>query len=275
MKNTIQLLNKYTGSPAAIEKELILADILNCKRKDLFVKNIEITEDIESSYDVSIKRLLKRVPLQHITRSARFMERDFFVNEDVLIPRPETELLVTEILTIHGSRFTANILDLCTGSGNIAVSLALALPDISISATDISDKAINIARRNAVTHHVEEKIKFYVGDLFKALSFDKNNKFDIIVCNPPYIKSSELDFLQEEVRQEPKPALDGGEDGLMFYRYLAQNSRRYLGEKGSLVLEIGKDQLLYIEDIFKQWSYKIKRTKKDFQGIERVVWIGL
>lgn len=239
-------------------------------------------------------------PIQYITGNADFMGLDFVVNKDVFIPRPETEGLVDEVLhyTLHITHYTLQgirILDLCTGSGNIAVSLALELPGAEIIATDISGAALKIARENSILHGVEKTLTFYKGDLFKALPrskhhdsrtegkslerglpIEKNLKFDIIVCNPPYVRRHDIDFLQKEVRQEPCIALDGGSDGLDFYRRITYEAADYLKPGGSLFLEIGFGQSQDIVDIFSaSQSLRIHEIKKDFAGIDRVLWISL
>ena len=217
-----------------------------------------------------------REPIQYIEGRANFMGLDFIVNKDVFIPRPETELLVSEVLspfTIHPS---PKILDLCTGCGNIAVSLARSLPDVEIVATDISQASLEVAKENAMRHGVEKNITFYKGDFFNFLPLEKREKFDIIVCNPPYVKKADFEWLQEEVRCEPRRALYGGEDGLDFYRRIENEAPEYLREKGSVFLEIGFGQRDSIVDIFESKGiYRIHRVKKDFNGIDRIVWISL
>lgn len=213
-------------------------------------------------------------PLQYIAGREQFMGLDFIVNKDVLIPRPETEILVNEVFRHAGHGI--KILDLCTGSGNIAISLAKMIEGAQIIATDISVSALDTARKNASIHGVDKQIEFYQGDLFQALPVDKRYKFDIIVCNPPYVKRADIDFLQEEVRCEPHHALDGGIDGLDFYRRLAEAAQDFLAPGGSLFLEMGFDQAQDVANIFNsKRAFKIKKIKEDLAGIDRVVWISL
>ena len=213
-------------------------------------------------------------PLQYIAGRETFMGLDFIVNKDVLIPRPETEILVNEVFRHAGHGI--KILDLCTGSGNIAISLAKMIEGAQIIATDISVSALDTARKNASIHGVDKQIEFYQGDLFQALPVDKRYKFDIIVCNPPYVKRADIDFLQEEVRCEPHHALDGGIDGLDFYRRLAEAAQDFLAPGGSLFLEMGFDQAQDVANIFNsKRAFKIKKIKEDLAGIDRVVWISL
>ncbi len=217
-------------------------------------------------------------PVQYIEGKAGFRGLDFVVNKDVLIPRPETERLVDEALSVFSRQLSARlkILDLCTGSGNIAVSLARELQAAEIVATDISAPALKVAQENAVLHGVGEKIAFYNGDLFKALPVEKNLKFDIIVCNPPYVKKGDFDFLQKEVREEPYIALYGGIDGLDFYRRIAGEAKDHLKTGGVLFLEIGFGQAKHIIDIFSIGRiYRVERIVRDFAGIDRILWINL
>ena len=212
-----------------------------------------------------------REPIQYIEGRANFMGLDFIVNKDVFIPRPETELLVSEVLspfTIHPS---PKILDLCTGCGNIAVSLARSLPDVEIVATDISQASLEVAKENAMRHGVEKNITFYKGDFFNFLPLEKREKFDIIVCNPPYVKKADFEWLQEEVRCEPRRALYGGEDGLDFYRRIVKDSPEFLKVNGLIALEIPDNSRLEVENIINDsGSFSNIKFFNDLNNIERV-----
>jgi len=217
-------------------------------------------------------------PLQYIAGREKFVGMDFTVNENVFIPRPETEMLVKGVTDVAKGR-PLRILDMCTGCGNIAIGIARSLPRAEIVAVDISEKALDIAKANAMAHGVSEEIRFYKGDLFDALphlAFDIEHKFDIIICNPPYVKTDDMAFLQEEVRHEPKIALDGGEDGLNFYRRIEKEAHKYLKQDGLLLLEMGFDQAEEVEGIFSSSDlYRIDRIQKDFAEIDRAIWISL
>ena len=256
---------------------MLLEYLFNCARLDLYIKDFKVDETMEELYDSLASRRISGEPVQYIISRAEFMGLDFIVTKDTLIPRPETELLVNETLALCSMRSAlVRILDLCTGSGNIAVSLSKLIPQAEIIATDISEAALKIADKNAVRHNLSDRIKFYKGNLFNALIFAKNPKFDIIVCNPPYIKEDELPYLQKEVKVEPEIALNGGRDGLDFYRIIAKESHRYLEKGGSILLEIGFGQKKDIENIFSSYNiFEIYKVIKDFFGIERVVWINL
>jgi release factor glutamine methyltransferase len=211
----------------------------------------------------------KRIPLQQITGSREFMGLDFFVNEHVLIPRQDTETLVEEILKDYKGR-NPRVLDLCTGSGCIAISLAKLGGFESVVAADISDEALKVARRNGEAILGKEKIAFLLSDLFDAIGSDET--FDVIASNPPYIPTKVISGLQPEVRDhEPFLALDGKEDGLYFYRRLAAESRNYLNPGGALYLEIGYDQKNAVSALLREAGFVNIRSWCDATGLDRVV----
>ncbi len=264
-----------------VEAELLLSHVFKYVREGLYVNNIIIDDEVLNLCRSLVRRRLSGEPLQYITGNASFMDMDFFVTKDTFIPRPETELLVYEILrtTNYESRITnraLRIMDLCSGCGNIAISLARSMSNAEIVATDISRSALDVAELNCATYGLEKKISFYQGDLFQALSIDKEYKFDIIVTNPPYIKTRELESLQREVLFEPRVALDAGPDGLDFYRRIADNAIGYLKKGGSIFLEIGIGQAIDVKQIFESKKiFRISKVISDLSGIERVIWISL
>ena len=198
-----------------------------------------------------------------------FMRMNFFVNEDVLIPRPDTESLVEEVISIAKRINAKKILDLCTGSGVIAISLAKYIKNSEITAVDISKKALNIAKKNAINNNVQNQITFVESNLFEKI---KKEKYDVIVSNPPYIRRNVIKTLDKEVQREPKIALDGGYDGLDFYRKIINKSDEYLKFKGYLCLEIGYDQKIdVIELIENEEKYVETYCKKDLYGNDRVI----
>ena len=266
-KGMIMLKSNNVESPK-LKARLLLQYILDKPSQYIIVyDNKEIDKQQQWQYFVNIEKLTKGVPLQHITHRQEFMKMDFFVDENVLIPRPDTEILVEEVIKIAQKYNLPRILDLCTGSGAIAISLKKFVPNADITAVDISEKALEIAQRNA--KKLETKINFLKSDLFDKLD---NKKFDIIVSNPPYIRKDEIKKLSEEVQKEPKIALDGGEDGLDFYRIITEQAINYLKTGSFLCFEIGYNQkndvIKIIED---EQNYKNTYCKKDLYGNDRII----
>ena len=231
-------------------------------------------KELESeSYDYYLECVNKRcdrIPLQHIIGKTNFMGMDFSVNENVLIPRFDTENLVEKVLKICEGR---NVLDMCTGSGCIILSLAKLGKIKSGIGIDVSEKALEIARHNKEMLSVDN-VEFLQSDMFDVLEKNAhdNKAFDIIVSNPPYIPTGEIEKLMREVKNhDPFIALDGKEDGLFFYRRISKEARKYLVESGVLALEIGYDQGESVPQILKADGYKDIKVYKDLSGLDRVV----
>ena len=268
-KGTVLLKGKNIDTPK-MKARLLIQFILNKSRQYIMVyDNREISKEQEQKYLQAIEKVIKGIPIEHITHQKEFMKMNFFVNENVLIPRQDTECLVEEVIQISRKIGAKRILDLCTGSGAIAISLAKYIENSEITATDISEKALEVAEINAKNNEVEKSIKFIKSDLFKNIP---KTKFDIIVSNPPYIKKEEIKNLQEQVQKEPIIALDGGYDGLDFYRKIANKSYEFLKYNGYLCLEIGYDQKIdVIEIIENEEKYSNTYCKKDLYGNDRVI----
>ncbi len=266
-KGTIMLKNSNIESPK-LKARLLLQYILKKSRQYLIVyDNQEVDKKAQWEYFVNIEKLTKGMPLQHITHTQEFMKMDFYVDENVLIPRPDTEILVEETIKIAQTMESPKILDLCTGSGAIAISLKKYIPSARVYAVDISKKALEIAKKNA--HRLEAEVKFIESNLFEKI---KNEKFDIIVSNPPYIKKSDINYLSQEVQKEPQIALDGGYDGLDFYRKISYQAIDYLKFGSYLCFEIGYDQKEEVLEILKGIEHYTKTyCKKDLCGNDRVV----
>ncbi len=218
-----------------------------------------------------VKTVTPFTPIQYIIGSTEFCGLGIKVNEDVLIPRPETELLVETAAGLAGNRqqtgYRAKVLDLCTGSGCIAIALTKRLADCKIVASDISERALALAEENAKSHGAES-IDFVKSDLFN----DLKGPFDIIVANPPYISGPEFTGLQEEVLKEPRIALYGGEDGLDFYRRIFSAAGEFLTDGGYLAAEIGYGQSAAVREICESVEgFKVIDIKKDSGGINRVI----
>lgn len=266
-KGMIILKGNNIDSPK-LKARLLLQYILKKPRQYLIVyDNEEVGKKEQWEYFVNIEKISNGVPLQHITHHQEFMKMDFYVDENVLIPRPDTEILVEEVIKIASKINEPKILDLCTGSGAIAISIAKNIPNAEIYAIDISSKAIEVAKKNA--KELGANVKFIKSNLFDKL--DKI-KFDIIVSNPPYIKKDVISYLSKEVQKEPELALDGGIDGLDFYRKITQQAIDYLKLGSFLCFEIGYDQKDEVVDIInKQEQYIGTYCKKDLGGNDRVV----
>lgn len=256
------------------EHELILTSVLNCRRVDLYVDSRPLTKKEEKRLSHIAQRRKGGEPLQYILGHCEFMGLRFSVYENVLIPRPETELLVEAILERHQHKNALlEILDLGTGSGNIAVSLAKYL-DCQVTTADVSKEALVVAKKNASLNFVSDKIRFIQSDLFSFFGNEprKQSLFDIIVSNPPYIQSDAIHKLSKEVRREPRLALDGGKDGLDFYRRIALQASRFLKVGGHIFLEIGDGQKKSVEKIFENTkNFILKETIKDYRQTDRVL----
>lgn len=266
-KGMIMLKGSNVDSPK-LKARLLLQYILKKPRQYLIVyDNEEVGKKEQWEYFVNIEKLTNGVPLQHITHHQEFMRMDFYVDENVLIPRPDTEILVEEVIKIASKMNQPKILDLCTGSGAIAISIAKNVLNAEVYAIDISQKAIEVAKKNA--KDLGANVKFIKSNLFSKM--DKM-KFDIIVSNPPYIKKEVMKNLSKEVRKEPELALDGGIDGLDFYKKITQQAIEYLKLGSYLCFEIGYDQKDEVIDIIKTHEHYSKTyCKKDLGGNDRVI----
>ena len=217
-----------------------------------------------------IKDRLNGRPIAYILGHREFMGLDFYVKEGVLIPRPDTETLVEEIIEICKDKYV-NILDIGTGSGAITVSLAKYLPKSKLTSFDISDIPLEVGKINAINNGVDNKIEFIKSDLFSAIK-EKDIKFDVIVSNPPYIRKADMNTLHTQVKDyEPYNALEGGIDGLDFYKSITEQSHLYINKGGVLAYEVGHDQAQDVAMIMQNNGYTNIYTKKDIQGIDRVV----
>lgn len=268
-KGMIRLKTNNIEEPN-LKSRLLMQYILKKPREYLLVHDDEeLTLRQEVNYFKAIKKILEGIPLQHITHQQEFMKLMFYVDENVLIPRPDTEILVEEVIKIAKKINAKKILDLCTGSGAIAISLAKYIKGSQITATDISRKALAIAKLNAINNNVEDRITFVSSDIFQNIP---EEKYDIIVSNPPYIKRKVIQKLDTEVRKEPIIALDGGDDGLKFYKNIIDNAYEYLKYKGYLCFEIGYDQKdEVIKLIENEGKYIDTYSKRDLYDNDRIV----
>ncbi|MEQ2562611.1 peptide chain release factor N(5)-glutamine methyltransferase [Ventrimonas sp. CLA-AP-H27] len=247
---------------------LDLVHFLMDRLRPLSEQDEQVQEQIRT-YRSMITKRASRIPLQQILGSQEFMGLEFYVNEHVLIPRQDTETLVELVLQEQQST-EKKLLDLCTGSGCIAISLAVKGGYESVTATDLSEEALKVAERNAKAH--QKEIIFRQGDLFTALPQSEAGTFDIITSNPPYIPTAVIATLEPEVREhEPMMALDGTEDGLKFYRQIAKKAGTWLKPGGVIYLEIGYDQGEAVSGLLREAGFDKVRVVKDLPGKDRVV----
>ena len=270
--STEYLRKKGIESPR-INAESLLASVLNCKRLDLYLAyDKPIIENELIVYRNFIKRRGNFEPLQYITGSVEFYGLNFKVNPSVLIPRPETELLVETILDTYKSNDNLKILDIGSGSGNIAISIAYHLPDSKIIATDISTGSHQLAIENAKLNSVEERIQFLQHDILTG-SISNLNEFDIVVSNPPYVSEKDYISLQNEIiKFEPKIAVSDFDDGYKFYKAIASKSSQLLKKKGRLFFELSDGQRNVVEKIMTENNLSDITVKKDYSNIERIIY---
>ena len=262
-------LEKNKIEDASIIAKILIQYVLKIdKNKIIIEKEKEVEKIKEEEYKKYIKEIVQGKPIQYIINNQEFMKLNFFVNENVLIPQPDTEILVEKVLEIVKENMESKILDICTGSGAIGISLAYYLNKAKLTLADISSKALEISKINAKRNNVEEKIKFINSDMFEKIE----EKYNIIVSNPPYIKTNIIPTLDKQVQNEPYIALDGGKDGLKFYRILIDEAPKHLEKDGILIFEIGYDQKEDIENLVKEnKNYKSMQVIKDLSQNDRVV----
>lgn len=300
-KEGIESLTGAMVPDAAVDARALLMHAGNMKMSDLLLKRREeAPKELCDKFRQLIMQRCERVPLQHIIGETEFMGLPFYVNENVLCPRPDTEILIEKVVAHIKKDMPAcstediRILDLCTGSGCIITSILKLSGDkyeighsgvkktdtplfctgrkITGVGTDLYEEALELARKNAWRNGIEmDRVQFCRGDLFEAVS--KDERFDIIVSNPPYIPARFIDELMPEVRDhEPRSALDGGEDGLDFYRKISKEALGYFKEGGWLFFEIGFDQREDVTTIMSDLGYKDIGSAKDLSENDRVVW---
>lgn len=271
-KSTDFLARKGVES-SRLQAELLLAHALGLPRMDLYLNFGRVLSAAETdALREMVRRRGQREPLQHIVGSTSFCGLELAVNRHVLVPRPETELLAEggwEFLATLDSQ-PATALDLGTGSGCLAIALAVKCATVQVAATDRSAEALAVARANAARHKVAERIQFFQGDGFAALPAEA--RFDLIVSNPPYIPSAEIAVLQPEVRDyDPRLALDGGPDGLAFYRRLAAEAAAFLRPDGRLMVEFGDGQAGPLRELLEGQKWIVEAVRADYSQRPRLL----
>jgi release factor glutamine methyltransferase len=257
------------------EAETLIAETLTCTRLDLYRADpVSLDPEQQETFMGLIRRRALREPLQYILGVQEFWGLEFRVTTDTLIPRPETELLIEAVLEQFGRPGgPITLVDLCTGTGCLAVTLGRLYPAARILATDRSPAALDVARLNALRHEMIGRIEFLEGDLLEPLSSMRlHEKIDVMTANPPYVPAEELDRLQPEVRfHEPRIALNGGCDGLDYYRRILPGALGFLRPGGRLFLEVGIRQASPVRVMAEQNGWRIDQIRKDLAGVDRVI----
>lgn len=271
-KIAIENLIKSNIEDANTKISILLQYLLSMSKTEIMLhENMELDETQKEEIFKCVEEIIEGKPIQYITHHQEFMGLDFYVDENVLIPQPDTEILVEETIhMINRKNENIRILDLCTGSGAIAISIENYARDrniIKIYASDISAEALEIARKNAILNNEETNIRFIKSNMFENI----NDKFDIILSNPPYIETQTIANLSKEVQNEPHIALDGGADGLDFYRIIAKEAKKHLNRNGWILLEIGYNQKESVSNLLQEEKYENITCIKDLNGNDRVI----
>ena len=276
LRDGAEFLSRMGIDRVRLDAELLLGKALRCARERLYLDyEAGIEAPVKDLYFSLLQRRARREPIAYITGEREFWSLDFLVTPEVLVPRPETELLVEvtlELVKKSEGHHPVKILDLGTGSGVVAVSLAKEIDNVEMWATDLSARALKVAQTNAMRHGVEEKIRFLPGDAFGPVR-GQTDFFNVIVSNPPYVRRGELGSLPPEVREwEPRLALDGGADGLDFYRRVIEEVDHHLAEGGFVALEIGADMAEEVRRLIANVGcYCVPSVRRDYAGRDRVV----
>ena len=267
---TVNYFKSKNIQSARLDAEVLLSHVLRQERIYLYVHFDEPMEQNElSKFREYVKKRAQHVPIAYIIGEREFMGLPFKVTKDTLIPRPDTEILVENVLNNVDKDKEIEIVDIGTGSGAIILSLLVNLPKAQGKTVDISSKAIEVAKENAVNLQVNDRCEFFVGDLFAPLN---GSKFDVIVSNPPYIPQKDIATLEDDVKEyEPVSALTDGGDGLSYYRRLLSEGKAYIKENGFIALEIGIYQSEDVKQIAMDNGWKNIKIIKDYAGIDRVV----
>lgn len=265
IKDATELLRSGGISTPALDAEVIAAHFLKMERHQLVTWNDrELSESEKSVIDRALRRRLKSEPVAYITGVKEFYSLEFTVNRDVLVPRPETELLVD--MAIYWAGLNSSVLDLCTGSGAVAIALKHSRGDLDVWASDISEKALKVAEKNAEHILGKRRISFFRGDLFAPF---KGEKFNLIVSNPPYVAAHLRGALQKELDFEPEAALYADDDGRDVIRKIVKEAPDHLYENGVLLLEIGSNHREFIEEEGKKSGFTVS-VLNDYAGLPRV-----
>ena len=272
IKTGMNMIKEKNIEDATLKSKMIMENVLGQNRQYIIANDLnQLDYEQEKEYFFEIEKLLENNPIEYITNKKEFMNLELYVNQDVLIPRQDTEILVEEVINILQNIKAENIqiLDMCTGSGAIAIALAKNVEKCIVDAADISSGALEVVRKNVVKNQVEDKINIINSDLFSKVP---NKKYNLIVSNPPYIERNVIENLDKQVQKEPIIALDGGEDGLDFYKKIINEASSYLELNGYLCFEIGYNQKNEVQNLLSNsGKYQNIYCKKDLCGNDRVI----
>ena len=273
-----QILNSAGIEEARLDAWLLLEFAADIKRAWYYAHMDETAETaVAEQYRQLCEKRAQHIPLQHLTGQAYFMGYEFYVDDRVLVPRQDTETLVEEAISHLRELPDPKILDMCTGSGCILLSLLMELPQASGTGADVSADALEVAKENTRRLGLEKRAELIQSDLFSADYFEKNSRkkcmeYDMLISNPPYIRTADIDGLMDEVRlHDPRLALDGKADGLYFYEKITEQAGKYLKPGGWLIYEIGCDQGKDVAEIMKKKGFIQIEVKKDLAGLDRIV----
>lgn len=267
-----KMLKSKKIDTARLDSQLILGKVLNKDKIYLMINSSEeVEKEKEEEFLNLINKRMENMPVRYILGEVDFMGLDFYIEEGVLIPRSDTEVLVEEVLKIIGKDEKLYVCDLCSGSGAIGISLAYYRKNIMVDLIDFYEKPEKISKKNIIKNNLENQVKFIKSDLLKE-PIKELKKYDIIVSNPPYIKEDVIETLMDDVKNyEPRSALSGGDSGLIFYERIVEESKKVLKENGILAFEIGYDQGDSVSNIMKNNGYIDIKVVKDLAGLDRVV----
>lgn len=269
--STEYLQKKGVESPRA-NAEILLAEILKCKRLELYLAfDKPLAENEVQVYREAIRKRGLRIPLQYIVGNVEFYGLKLIVNENVLIPRPETELLVEMVINESDKSTNIRILDIGVGSGNISLAILKNLPNSKVVAIDISESALAVAKQNAELNLLQDKVEFCLFDILKG-DLNTLGKFDLIVSNPPYVSEKDFETLDPELKiHEPKIALTDYADGISFYKQIIEVSDQILNRPGKIYFELGMGQSTQVLRYFEQRDFSNIKVTKDYSGIDRII----
>ena len=269
LKEGSDILKKNNIQTNQLDAEILLSKLMNKKRERLIINSDEnVSNEIINNYNILLERRSKKEPIAYIVNHREFWSKDFYVNKHTLIPRPETELLCENVIKLFKDK-EFNFLDIGTGTGCILLSILSELKKAKGIGIDVSKKAIDVAKKNSINFNLEGRAKFIVKPFNKIFGY----KFDLIVSNPPYIKSIDIKNLKEDVRKfEPKLALDGGKEGLDVIKKVIYKSKTILKKDGLLALEIGFKQHYKVSQILKEQGFREKLLVKDYLNNIRCVF---